>query len=131
MTEPEDPPPPLADRVTKSPRLTARDFHPDVLRLFDEYVHGLLDEDQRLQTEYLEIPSPLGYGKVRGYLAKPKKFAGKLPTLLVVHENRGLWNLEGGSAAIRYYSRGSPFRPCPRRQMPATRPCCRPPCAAP
>ena len=25
------------------PRLTARDFHPDVLRLFDQYVHGLID----------------------------------------------------------------------------------------
>lgn len=25
------------------PRLTARDFHPDVLRLFDQYVHGQID----------------------------------------------------------------------------------------
>lgn len=25
------------------PRLTAADFHPDVLRLFDQYVHGLID----------------------------------------------------------------------------------------
>ena len=24
-------------------RLTAADFHPDVLRLFDQYVHGLID----------------------------------------------------------------------------------------
>ena len=37
-----------------------------------------------------EIPSPLGYGKVRGYLVKPARVTGKLPLVLVVHENRGL-----------------------------------------
>lgn len=45
--------------------------------------------DARLKTEYVEIPAP-GYGKLRGYLVKPAKAAGKLPTVLVVHENRGL-----------------------------------------
>jgi carboxymethylenebutenolidase len=35
-------------------------------------------------------PSPLGYGKLRGYLVQPAKAKGKLPTVLVVHENRGL-----------------------------------------
>jgi carboxymethylenebutenolidase len=115
------------ERAAAGSRLKASDFHPDVLRLFDQYVHGLLDRrgfldraaklavagtsalallealsprfaeaqqvqasDPRLQTELIEVPSPLGYGKLRGYLAKPKKFVGKLPTLLVVHENRGL-----------------------------------------
>jgi carboxymethylenebutenolidase len=34
----------MADR----PRLTARDFHPDVLRLFDQYVHGAIDRRQFL-----------------------------------------------------------------------------------
>ena len=29
----------MADR----PRLTPRDFHPEVLRLFDQYVHGAID----------------------------------------------------------------------------------------
>lgn len=45
--------------------------------------------DARLKTEYVEIPAP-GYGKLRGYLVKPAKVTGKLPTVLVVHENRGL-----------------------------------------
>jgi carboxymethylenebutenolidase len=45
--------------------------------------------DARIKTEYVEIPAP-GYGKLRGYLVKPAKAAGKLPTVLVVHENRGL-----------------------------------------
>lgn len=45
--------------------------------------------DARLKAEYIEIPAP-GYGKLRGYLVKPAKAAGKLPTVLVVHENRGL-----------------------------------------
>jgi carboxymethylenebutenolidase len=30
-------------------RLTARDFHPEVLRLFDQYVHGLIDRRAFLQ----------------------------------------------------------------------------------
>jgi len=45
--------------------------------------------DNRLKTEYVEIPAP-GYGKVRGYLVKPAAAKGKLPAVLVVHENRGL-----------------------------------------
>jgi carboxymethylenebutenolidase len=45
--------------------------------------------DARIKGEYVEIPAP-GYGKLRGYLVKPAKASGKLPTVLVVHENRGL-----------------------------------------
>jgi carboxymethylenebutenolidase len=45
--------------------------------------------DQRVKAEYVEIPAP-GYGKLRGYLVQPAKAKGKLPTVLVVHENRGL-----------------------------------------
>jgi carboxymethylenebutenolidase len=45
--------------------------------------------DERIKAEYIEIPAP-GYGKVRGYLVKPAKATGKLPAVLVVHENRGL-----------------------------------------
>jgi len=108
-------------------RKTAKDFHPQALRLFDQYVHGLLsrrdflrraaqfaavgmtgealltalsprfaearqvaDDDARIKTRYVELPSPNGYGKLRGYLAHPAKAKGKLPTVLVVHENRGL-----------------------------------------
>ncbi|HEY6528662.1 MAG TPA: dienelactone hydrolase family protein [Cellvibrionaceae bacterium] len=47
-------------------------------------------EDKRLHSEYVEFPSPNGNGKLRGYLVKPAKAKGKLPTVLVVHENRGL-----------------------------------------
>src|SRR5690606_5408299 len=47
-------------------------------------------DDPRLRTEYLEYASPNGNGTMRGYLAVPAKSAGKLPGVLVVHENRGL-----------------------------------------
>jgi carboxymethylenebutenolidase len=47
-------------------------------------------EDPRIKTQYVEYDSPKGYGKMRGYLAQPAKAAGKLPAILVVHENRGL-----------------------------------------
>jgi carboxymethylenebutenolidase len=47
-------------------------------------------EDPRLKVQYVEYDSPKGYGKMRGYLAQPAKAAGKLPAVLVIHENRGL-----------------------------------------
>lgn len=47
-------------------------------------------EDSRLKTEYLSVPSPLGNGSIRGYFVRPAKAVGKLPAVLVVHENRGL-----------------------------------------
>lgn len=109
------------------PRQTAKDFHPEVLKLFDKYVHGLMPRrdflksaarfavgavtaegllealnprfaeaqqvagnDPRIQGAYVEFPSPKGYGKVRGYLVQPARASGKLPTVLVIHENRGL-----------------------------------------
>ena len=108
-------------------RQTANDFHPEVLQLFDSYVHGLrsrrsfLDgaaqyavggvtaagllealsprfaeaqvvapNDSRIVAQYVEFPSPSGYGTLRGLLARPAHATGKLPTILVVHENRGL-----------------------------------------
>jgi carboxymethylenebutenolidase len=107
-------------------RLTSKDFDPEVMKLFDEYVHGRLSRrgflnqagkyavggataasllaalspsfaaqqvaasDPRIKVSYLEYQSPHGYGKMRGYLAQPANATGKLPTVLVVHENRGL-----------------------------------------
>ena len=107
-------------------RLTANDFDPEVLQLFDGYVLGRLSRreflasasryavggvtaatllaqlspsfaaplvassDTRLKTSYEEFPSPQGYGTVRGYMAVPANAKGKLPAILVVHENRGL-----------------------------------------
>ena len=105
----------------------ADDFAPEVLQLFDKYVHGFIDrrgflqgaakyavggitatmlldalnpnfaqaqqiakDDRRINAQYLEYASPAGYGKMRGLLARPAKASGKLPAVLVVHENRGL-----------------------------------------
>lgn len=118
---------PDSSPLASEPRKTSRDFHPEVLRLFDAYVHGALDRrgfieraakfavggatalgllealspkfaeaqqirpsDTRLKSEYIEIDSPRGHGKVRGYLTRLAKPTGKLPLVLVVHENRGL-----------------------------------------
>jgi len=47
-------------------------------------------EDSRIKVQYVDFESPKGYGKMRGYLAQPAKAAGKLPAVLVIHENRGL-----------------------------------------
>ena len=106
---------------------TASDFAPEVLQLFDQFVHGVIDrrgflsgaakyavggvtasmlldmlspqfaaaeqvakDDKRLATKFIEYDSPNGYGKIRGYLAMPSQATGKLPAVLVVHENRGL-----------------------------------------
>lgn len=109
-------------------RKTADDFHPEVLKLFDQYVHGqasrrdfltgaakyaalagvtatglltalspqfaeaqqVKPDDVRIKATYVEIDSPKGNGKIRGYLVSPANAKGKLPTVLVVHENRGL-----------------------------------------
>jgi len=46
--------------------------------------------DSRVKTEYVTVPSPQGNGNIKGYLVRPAKAAGKLPGVLVVHENRGL-----------------------------------------
>jgi carboxymethylenebutenolidase len=46
-------------------------------------------DDSRIVAEYLEFPSPGGYGTGRGYFVKPAG-AGPFPGVLVIHENRGL-----------------------------------------
>jgi carboxymethylenebutenolidase len=47
-------------------------------------------DDSRLKTESLEYPSPQGTGTMRGYFVRPANARGKLPGVIVVHENRGL-----------------------------------------
>jgi carboxymethylenebutenolidase len=47
-------------------------------------------DDARIKAEYLTYPSPSGSSTTRGYLVRPAAAAGKLPGVLVVHENRGL-----------------------------------------
>jgi carboxymethylenebutenolidase len=108
-------------------RLTANDFPPELLELYDYYVHGKISRrdfvdragkfavggmtgaavlaslspnyalaqqvsftDPGIVADYITYPSPNGHGKVRGYLVRPAKAAGKLPAVVVVHENRGL-----------------------------------------
>ena len=108
-------------------RQTTADFHPEVMRLFNEYVHGGIDRrgfldgaakyavggttaagllaalspnfaqaqqvptnDPRIKAEKVTFASPLGYGKAGGSLVRPAAASGPLPTVLVVHENRGL-----------------------------------------
>jgi carboxymethylenebutenolidase len=108
-------------------RKKATDFPPEVLKLFDGYVHGMVSrrdfldraakyavggftaaamleslrpnyawaqqvakDDPRIKTEYLTYPSPQGSGSVRGYFARPASASGKLPGIVVIHENRGL-----------------------------------------
>ncbi len=113
----------------KIEQMKATDLPKEVLSLFDQYVHGVIDRrgfldgaskfavggmtaaamleflrpnyalaqqvpanDQRVQTEYVTYESRDGYGKVRGYLARPASRVVRtaLPAVLVVHENRGL-----------------------------------------
>lgn len=108
-------------------RLTAKDFAPELLELYDFYVHGQITKREFLEragvfavgsitgasilsalspdyalaeqvsftdpdiiAEYITYPSPMGHGDVRGYFVRPAKAAGKLPAVIVVHENRGL-----------------------------------------
>src|SRR5947209_6456212 len=47
-------------------------------------------DDSRIKGETVTVPSPQGNGSIKGYLVKPATASGKLPVVLVVHENRGL-----------------------------------------
>ena len=46
--------------------------------------------DARISTERITYDSPSGSGPMKAYVAKPANATGKLPAVLVVHENRGL-----------------------------------------
>src|SRR5215207_5233370 len=46
-------------------------------------------DDKDIKVGYETVPSPAGNGSIKGYLARPAK-NGKLPVVLVIHENRGL-----------------------------------------
>jgi carboxymethylenebutenolidase len=47
-------------------------------------------DDSRIKAESATVPSPQGNGSIKGYLVKPANATGKLPVVLVIHENRGL-----------------------------------------
>ncbi len=108
-------------------RMTAKDFHPELLELYDFYAHGKITKrefldragkltvggltaiailsmmspdyalaqqvsftDPDIVADYVMYPSPNGHGEVRGYLVRPAVATGKVPGVVVVHENRGL-----------------------------------------
>lgn len=47
-------------------------------------------DDPDIETAMIEYQSPEGHGTIRGLMAKPANASGRLPAVLVVHENRGL-----------------------------------------
>lgn len=47
-------------------------------------------DDDRLSSEYVTYNSPKGGGEIKGLFSKPEGATGKLPGIVVVHENRGL-----------------------------------------
>src|SRR5216683_5612 len=60
------------------------------LRPHFAWAQQVAKDDSRIKTEYATVPSPQGNGTIRGYLVRPANARGKLPGVLVVHENRGL-----------------------------------------
>jgi carboxymethylenebutenolidase len=47
-------------------------------------------DDARLKSEFITYDSPKGGGTIKGLLSRPAETKGKLPGIVVVHENRGL-----------------------------------------
>ena len=47
-------------------------------------------DDPRLKSDFITYNSPKGGGEIKGLLSKPAEAEGKLPGIIVVHENRGL-----------------------------------------
>lgn len=47
-------------------------------------------DDKRVQSDYVMYNSPNGGGEIKGLFSKPDGASGKLPGIVVVHENRGL-----------------------------------------
>ncbi|NKB69022.1 MAG: dienelactone hydrolase family protein [Candidatus Latescibacteria bacterium] len=46
--------------------------------------------DPDIKAKFTPFASPKGHGECQGYLVSPAKASGKVPAVLVVHENRGL-----------------------------------------
>jgi carboxymethylenebutenolidase len=55
-----------------------------------EWAQQVPKDDARIKTSTETVQSPQGNGTIKGYFAAPAKPSGKLPAILVVHENRGL-----------------------------------------
>ncbi|MEP0987595.1 dienelactone hydrolase family protein [Ekhidna sp.] len=50
----------------------------------------IAQDNPELNTETIEYTSPKGGGTIKAQLSRPKDAKGKLPGIVVVHENRGL-----------------------------------------
>ncbi|MFY0591097.1 dienelactone hydrolase family protein [Roseivirga sp.] len=50
----------------------------------------IAENDDRLSSDYINYDSPKGGGSIKGLLSKPTGTSGKVPGVVVVHENRGL-----------------------------------------
>lgn len=62
----------------------------EALRPNYAWAEEISPDDARIQTEYVEYPSPQGSGTMRGYMARPSDMSTPKPAVLVIHENRGL-----------------------------------------
>ncbi len=62
----------------------------DSLRPNYAWAQQVPKDDPRIKAAYATVDSPQGNGSIRGYLVEPANATGKLPGVLVVHENRGL-----------------------------------------
>lgn len=62
----------------------------DALRPNYAWAQQVKKDDARIHAEYVTYPSPQGSGTMRGYLVRPANASGKLPGIVVIHENRGL-----------------------------------------
>ena len=60
--------------------------------MMPNYVDSILiqPDDERISSGYIHYNSPKGGGKIKGLLSKPENARGKVPGIIVVHENRGL-----------------------------------------
>jgi carboxymethylenebutenolidase len=63
----------------------------EMLRPNYAFAEQVPQNDPRLKTERgVAVPSPQGNGTIKGYLVRPANAGGKIPAIIVIHENRGL-----------------------------------------
>jgi carboxymethylenebutenolidase len=62
----------------------------EMLRPNYAWANEVPKDDSRIKAETVSVPSPKGNGTIKSYFVKPANATGKLPVVLVVHENRGL-----------------------------------------
>jgi carboxymethylenebutenolidase len=56
----------------------------------DYHIIQIKQDDKRVKSEKISYNSPKGGGSINGLLSRPSDAKGKLPGVIVVHENRGL-----------------------------------------